>query len=73
MSLSCCFVSCANKKYYRFVVPFLYSCLRVCSEKNVTAEIFIEDLAEFESVYQEAIGFLREAFGSQFCFTQVGF
>ena len=70
---SLCFVSCANKKYYRFVVPFLYSCLSACDEESVIAEVFLEDLQEFESLYRQGIDFLKARFGCRFRLTEVGF
>ena len=65
------FVTCANEAYYKFVAPFIFSCLH--QEPEALVEIFVSDINLLKKKYKQSLDLLNDKYGDQFLLTEACF
>ena len=65
------FITCANESYYKFIAPFIFSCLH--HEPEALVEIFVSDINLLNKKYKQSLDLLRKQYDDKFVLTEACF
>ena len=65
------FVTCANEPYYKFIAPFVFSCLY--HEPEALVEIFVSDINLLKKKYKQSLDLLNDKYGDKLLLTEACF